>query len=173
MIVNPTTAAIALRTVAVEVVRAGSVLQREAGRLFKPFGVTAAQFNVVNLLALHPEGMSAGEIARSLVVDPSSTTYLLDQLEDRHWAERRRHATDRRTLRIVLTPVGRALHTKLLGVYHEALQRMASTLNPTAIAGALPLLETLPGVAVEVVDAFVAAREHRGASRRKTPRRPT
>lgn len=155
----PTASAIALRTVAIEVVRAGSILQREAGRLFRPLGVSAAQFNVITLLAQHPGGLSASEITRSLVVDPSSTTYLLDQLEAKRWAARRRHATDRRTLRIVLTPGGRELHAKLLAVYHEALQRMADALKPTEIAGALPLLERLPGVAIEAVGTVVADHE--------------
>lgn len=171
MIVNQTTAAIALRTVAVEIVRAGSVLQREAGRLFKPFGVTAAQFNVVNLLALHPDGLSAGEIARSLVVDPSSTTYLVDRLEERRWAIRRRHATDRRTLRIVLTPSGRAAHAKLMETYHEALHHMASALNPAVVANALPLLESLPGIATETVDTLLSTRTHRASVRRKPSRK--
>ena len=147
----PTVSAIAMRTLSVAVVRAGSVLQREAGRLFRPFGVSAAHFNVLSLLVASPKGLRASEITHSLVVDPSSTTYLLDQLEKRGWAARRRDAEDRRALKIVLTPAGKTLHGKLLPVYHSALQQMTQFFDSTELTGALPFLEQLPVAAEEAV----------------------
>jgi len=169
--VNPTISAIALRTLAVDVVRAGSVLQREAGRLFRASEVSAAQFNVINLLAGNPQGMKAAEITHSLVVDPSSTTYLLDQLEDRGWARRERDPEDRRALRIVLTAAGKALHKKLVVVYHDALQRMSNLLEPEDVAAALPFLEKLPAAAVEAVDAVLSETEPKASDRRPVRRK--
>jgi DNA-binding MarR family transcriptional regulator len=175
--VNPSISAIALRTLAVDVVRAGSILQREAGRLFRGAEISAAQFNVINLVAGHPKGLKAAEIAHSLVVDPSSTTYLLDQLEERGWARRERDPDDRRALRIVLTPAGKALHKKLVVVYHDALQRMSELLEANEIAAALPFLEKLPAAAVEAVDATLADATltplARSAARRTGKRRKT
>lgn len=168
--------AIALRTLAVEVVRAGSVLQREAGRLFRSFGVSAAQFNVLNLLAGSPKGLRASEITHSLVVDPSSTTYLLDQLEKRGWAARQPHPADRRALRIVLTPAGKTLHAKLILVYHAALQQMAQAFAPADLTGALPFIEKLPTAAIEAVDQVTrrqAEQERRRPRlKRKVKRKP-
>jgi DNA-binding MarR family transcriptional regulator len=173
--VNPSISAIALRTLAVDVVRAGSVLQREAGRLFRAAEISAGQFNVINLVAGSPRGLKAAEIAHSLVVDPSSTTYLLDQLEDRGWARRERDPDDRRALRVILTPAGKALHKKLVVVYHDALQRMSELLEADEIAAALPFLEKLPAAAVEAVDATLTqsttSRQSRPAARRGRPRK--
>jgi len=162
--VIPTVSAIAMRTLAVAVVRAGGVLQREAGRLFRPFGVSAAHFNVLNLLVASPKGLRASEITHSLVVDPSSTTYILDQLEKRGWATRRRDLEDRRALKIVLTPAGKSLHGKILPIYHGALQQMTEVFNSAELTGALPFLEQLPVAAEEAVDAIIAKQE-KAASR--------
>lgn len=164
IIVIPSISAIALRALTVETVRAGSVLQREAGRLFRAFGVSAAQFNVINLLAARPGGMRASELALSLVVDPSSTTYILDQLEERGLLTRKRDTEDRRALKVLLTPAGKRLHARLIPVYHRALQRMAESFSTAELAGALPFLEKLPVAAVEAIDAVLAEAE--GASGR-------
>jgi MarR family transcriptional regulator for hemolysin len=145
-----------LRRFAIAVVRAGSVLQREATRLFRPFGVSAAHFNVLNLLAAAPNGLRASEITDSLVVDPSSTTYILDQLEVRGWAARRRNPDDRRALTIVLTPSGKNLHAKILPVYHAALQRMIPSFSASAITATLPTLDGLPFIAEQAVTTTLA-----------------
>lgn len=164
LVENPTivirnVSAIALRTLTVAVVRAGSILQREAGRLFRAFSISAAQFNVIILLADRPKGVRASELAVSLVVDPSSTTYLLDQLEERGLAVRHRDPEDRRALKIVLTSKGRLLHAKLIPIYHQALQRMAESFEPAELARALPFLEKLPAAAVDGVDGVIKNRE--------------
>jgi DNA-binding MarR family transcriptional regulator len=156
MIVIPSISAIALRALTVETVRAGSILQREAGRLFRASKVSAAQFNVINLLAAKPGGVRASELALSLVVDPSSTTYILDQLEERGLVTRKRDTDDRRALKVVLTAAGKRLHAALIPVYHRALQRMADSFTAEELAGALPFLERLPAVAVESIDAVLA-----------------
>jgi DNA-binding MarR family transcriptional regulator len=156
IIVIPSISAIALRALTVETVKAGSVLQREAGRLFRAFSVSAAQFNVINLLAGRPGGVRASELALSLVVDPSSTTYILDQLEERSLITRKRDTEDRRALNVLLTPSGKRLHAKLIPVYHRALQRMAESFTAEELAGALPFLEKLPAAAVEAIDSVLA-----------------
>ena len=168
MIVIPSISAIALRALTVETVRAGSILQREAGRLFRAFSVSAAQFNVINLLAGRPGGVRASELALSLVVDPSSTTYILDQLEERGLITRKRDTDDRRALKVLLTAAGKRLHATLIPVYHRALQRMAESFTPEELAGALPFLEKLPTAAVEAIDAVLA---ESGTARARKPKK--
>jgi DNA-binding MarR family transcriptional regulator len=141
-----------LRPTIVEIVRAGSILQREAGRLFRPFGISAAQFNLINLLAASPRGLRASELATSLVVDPSSATYLLDQLEDRAIAVRQRDPDDRRALRIVLTPSGKKLHAQLAAAYRTALTKIASSFSARELSSLLSILEKLPAAAIATVD---------------------
>lgn len=138
----------------VELVRAGSILQREAGRLFRPFGISAAHFNLLNLLAASPRGLRASELAASLVVDPSSATYLLDQLEDRALAIRKRDPYDRRALRIVLTPSGKKLHAQLSTAYQAALAKIARSFSARELSRLLPILEKLPAAAIAAVDSL-------------------
>ncbi len=143
-----------LRTTIVELVRAGSILQREANRLFRPFGISAAQFNLINLLAASPRGLRASELAASLVVDPSSATYLLDQLEDRTIAVRQRDPDDRRALRIVLTPSGKKLHSQLAAAYQTALTKIASSFSARELSSLLPILEKLPAASIAAIDSL-------------------
>jgi MarR family 2-MHQ and catechol resistance regulon transcriptional repressor len=122
-------------------------------------------------LAANPNGLRASEITHSLVVDPSSTTYLLDQLEQRGWAARRRDPDDRRALRIVLTPAGRRVYAKILPAYHAALQRMTDSFESPELSGALPFLEKLPATAIEAVDDVLAAKQPPARAPRRKARR--
>ncbi len=160
--------AIALRDLSVSVVRAGNILQREAGRLFRPLEITAAQFNVFNLLGASSDGLRATEITQSLVVDPSSTTYLVDQLEKRGWAKREPDPDDRRAMRILLTSEGRDSHRKLVSLYHLALQQMSESFSKEELSAALPFLEKLPTAAVEAVNAACEAQKGVTTKKRRT-----
>lgn len=105
------------------IVTAGNSLLREAGRLFKPHGISAAQFNVLNLLSDQPDGLRACDLTDALVVDPSSVTYLLDRMEDLGWVKRADDKEDRRAWRILLTPAGREMHKRVEPLYLDALER--------------------------------------------------
>lgn len=65
--------------------------------------------------------MSPGELARGLSYDSGGMTRLLDQLEHKALLQRQPHASDRRALRIVLTPAGRALGDTLVALSEEVL----------------------------------------------------
>jgi len=110
-------------------VSGGNGLLREANRLFRPYGVTAAYFNVLNLLIDAPEGLRPSELTRSLVVDPSSTTYVLDQMEKRSWIKRAREPSDRRAHRILIGAAGKRLHGQVSPLYHAALKEMSEGIN--------------------------------------------
>lgn len=110
-------------------VSGGNGLLREANRLFRPYGVTAAYFNVLNLLIDAPEGLRPSELTRSLVVDPSSTTYVLDQMEKRGWIKREREPADRRAYRVCIVAAGKRLHAQVAPLYQAALTEMAQGIN--------------------------------------------
>ena len=118
------------------IVSSGGALLRLAGELFRPHGLTAAQFNVLNLLAGAPEGLRPSELAAQLVVDPSSTTYLLDQMEAKRWLKRTDDRVDRRAWCVVLTAAGRKLHARVEPDYVAALREMMRGLD----AGSIPQL---------------------------------
>src|SRR6187549_2565972 len=80
---------------------------RESQRLFRPHGLTASQYNVLSVLAAHPEGTSQRELSDVLVVDRSNVTGLIDRMEKAGWVRRADDPEDRRVYRIMLTPAGR------------------------------------------------------------------
>lgn len=66
------------------------------------------------------DGRTMAELAQLLICDKSNVTAIVDKLEDLFWAERvRGKAGDRRFMRVILTPAGRALRRQVM-VAHDA-----------------------------------------------------
>ena len=63
------------------IVRVAHVLQRRMEEALAPAGVNARQFSVLALLAQHPS-VSAGQLARLVLVTPQSMSELLASLDD-------------------------------------------------------------------------------------------
>ena len=116
------------------ILASGNALLREAGRLFKPHGITAAQFNVLSLLSDAPAGLRPSELTQALVVDPSSTTYVIDRMEALGWLQRLDDQRDRRASLIKLTPAGKDLHAKVAPLYAAALRETLQSLDAARIA---------------------------------------
>src|SRR5690606_7054510 len=92
-----------------EVLATADAFARESQRLFRPHGLTAVQFNVLNVLAGQSRGLSQRELSDTLVVDRSNVTGLIDRLTKSGWVRRAADPADRRIHRIELTPGGRRL----------------------------------------------------------------
>jgi DNA-binding MarR family transcriptional regulator len=93
---------------------------RESQRLFRPHGATGAQYNVLNILAAHPDGLSQRELGDLLVVDRSNVTGLLDRLEKLGLVRRQDHPDDRRVYRVSLTAAGSARWKTIHPLYLRA-----------------------------------------------------
>jgi len=82
-------------------------LLEELDKAFAPHGITAPQaiimFQLAGGLAEH-----AADFCRNLRYDPGAMTRLLDRLEKKGFVRRVRSAQNRRSVRIELTPAGRA-----------------------------------------------------------------
>jgi DNA-binding MarR family transcriptional regulator len=144
-----------IHALAIAMVSGGSTLLREATRLFKPFGVTAAQFNALHSLAASPEGLRPSDLTRSLVVDPSSVTYLLDELEKRGWVRRKSDLADRRAYWARLTPKGRVIHEKVNALYQASLAEIARRIDSTDAGRAVNVLIQIQKAAADAVDSIV------------------
>jgi DNA-binding MarR family transcriptional regulator len=96
-------------------------LSRRAGFLFVQMGTHAHQRFAERLagLGLHPrhlaaaEGQSQQALAGALGIHRSAVVALVDDLEHRGLAERRRDPADRRAYTLFLTPAGRELLAEL------------------------------------------------------------
>jgi DNA-binding MarR family transcriptional regulator len=125
------------------VMATADVFLRESQRLFRPHGLTAAQYNVLNILAASPEGISQRELGDRLVVDRSNVTGLLDRLEKSGWVRRTDDPVDRRVYRVVLTPAGRTLWGKITPLYLDVVEQITRSLSAKRLEEGLDLLKTL------------------------------
>jgi len=90
-----------------QLLRTAEVLWNSSRVLFAGWGLSPSQFNILNVLADQPEGLSQTELSRLLIMHRSNVTGLVDRLEGRGLVQRREWAADRRAYRVVLSPAGR------------------------------------------------------------------
>lgn len=100
-----------------QVLATSSVMVKESHRIFRPHGLTDAQFNVLNVLGPNAAGLSQRELSDVLIVDRSNITNMLDRMEQNGWVQRSDHPADRRIYVVTLTPAGRKLWQKVRPEY--------------------------------------------------------
>jgi len=127
----------------VAVLATADAFLRESQRLFRPLGITGAQYNVLNILADVPEGMSQRELSDRLVVDRSNVTGLLDRMGRAGWVKREDHPDDRRVYRVTLTPAGRRIWSKADSFYRAAAAQVTRGLSTKRIQEAIAMLRSL------------------------------
>jgi len=69
------------------------------------------------------DGITVGEISERLQVKHHTAVSLLDKLEARKLATRKRAAADRRNVNVELTKAGALLLTRLAAIHHHELQQ--------------------------------------------------
>ena len=92
--------------------------------LFKPYGISGPQYNVLKILTLKrdlgEERVPVGEIRKNLIERSPDVTRLLDGIETKGLASRKRSKRDRRVVWIAITGEGRRLVDEL----EEPLQKL-------------------------------------------------
>lgn len=116
---------------------------RESARLFRPYGLTGAQYNVLNILSDTPNGISQRELGDLLVVDRSNVTGLLDRMEKAGWVQRVDHPQDRRVYQVSLTPAGRALWEKVHLVYLSVIGQVTDGISSKRMSDCIEILSRL------------------------------
>lgn len=95
-------------------------------RLFREFGLTSSQYNVLRILRGEGKPLPILEIADRMLAVVPGITGLIDRLEAQGWVCRERSTEDRRIIYVAITPRGiellasldepeAALHKKLIG----------------------------------------------------------
>ncbi len=104
-----------------------SLLERRSEAFFQPFGLTSAQFNMLNLLG-HREGkMDQAALVDLLLVGKSSISIVLNRMVRDGLVKREEHPKDRRQVVLVLTPKGRALWRKISPRYEAGVKEIFGT----------------------------------------------
>jgi DNA-binding MarR family transcriptional regulator len=106
---------------------------------YEPFGLRSGAMSTMVLIHANP-GRSQSELAREVALDYSAMVAIMDELEDRGFAVRKRSTTDRRRNVIELTPAGvemmMTIHACAMGVERP----IRDALSPEELATFIDLL---------------------------------
>jgi DNA-binding MarR family transcriptional regulator len=124
-------------------VQLGTHRHRRFAERLAPLDLHPRHFGMLNQLAVN-EGQSQQALSRALGIHRSAVVALVDDLEHRGLAERRRDPTDRRAYTLYLTPAGRELLTEL---DHAAGEDEAELLTALDVSERSTLISLLQRVA--------------------------
>lgn len=134
-----------------QLLRTATTIWDASRQFFGQWDLSPSQFNVLNLLQSHSEGLSQIELGRQLLTHRSNVTGLVDRLEKRGLVERHDVLGDRRAYRVVLTRAGDKLLKVILPHYHREAQHLWDGVSDERIAELLGALDRVTGNAAKVV----------------------
>ena len=126
-------------------------LERVSARMDRVLGVTARQRLVVRCVGKFP-GMTAGQLATTLRVDPGTGSASLKRLEEKGVIERRRDPRDKRRVTLGLTAKGRALDQPTANTVEHAVDRLLASVGARDIALVMEVLDRLSALLVEELE---------------------
>lgn len=106
------------------------------------YGVTGRQRLIVRITNEFP-GISAGDLAKVLHLDPSTLTGVLQQMSERGLLVLLSDSKDRRRLRVQLTTKGRRMSHMSVGTVEAAVSRTLSALPPAKLKATREVLALL------------------------------
>jgi MarR family 2-MHQ and catechol resistance regulon transcriptional repressor len=112
----------------VALARCAASVGRASARDIQRFGLTQAQFAVLEVL-YHKGPLPLCEIGGKLLVTSGNITYVADQLERSGYLRRERSPEDRRVVLAHLRPKGRALLARTFPLHAARIGELARTLG--------------------------------------------
>jgi DNA-binding MarR family transcriptional regulator len=109
-------------------VQLGSHVARQFAQDLAPLGIEPRHFGMLTRLAAN-EGMAQQAIGELIGVNPTQMVFLVDELEDRGFVERRRNPADRRSYGLFLTQAGRDLLAQVQTAARAHQGRLGSSLS--------------------------------------------
>lgn len=111
-------------------VRTSSIIADEMAQVFKPYGITGAQYNVLRILkGSEAEGLCRNAVRDRMLTRMSDMTRMLDRMEEAGLVKRERDEHDRRHVTTHITLAGKKILKDLEGVLaerqHEQLGHMS------------------------------------------------
>src|SRR5580704_7589017 len=114
----------------IELLRTAENLWNASRVFFARWDLSPSQFNVLNLLQDHPDGLSQVELSRRLIMHRSNVTGLIDRLEARRLVRRTDNPADRRAFNVILTPSGLKLLRQIEPHYYRAAETVWGKISP-------------------------------------------
>ncbi|KZE79416.1 MarR family winged helix-turn-helix transcriptional regulator [Paenibacillus elgii] len=108
--------------------RADLKLNNYYQKVVNPFDITVDQWEILVIL-WEKEGITQKELAERLYKDQTNIARMLFKLEKKGFVHRVTHETDRRSLRVYLTPKGREIKGDILAPSIEAYKKTVEGLS--------------------------------------------
>lgn len=108
--------------------RTNDILEKIVKKDAQQHGLNISEFAVMELL-FHKGGQPINRIQERILIANSSTTYVLDKLQEKGYITRERDEHDKRSMKAVLTPEGQALIGKIFPAHSELLKDLFSSLS--------------------------------------------
>ena len=98
----------------INIVYTANFLGVKQAAVFKPFGITPAQFNVLRILrGQHPKPATVNLLMERMLDKTSNVSRIMDKLEVKKLATRKQCPNDRRSVDILITDAGLDLLKKM------------------------------------------------------------
>jgi MarR family transcriptional regulator, organic hydroperoxide resistance regulator len=117
-------------------------LNKTSRKMQSQFGVTGQQRLVIRIVDSYP-GLSAGDLARTLHIHPSTLTGILQRLSTRGLLRRVPHPEDARRVQLELTAKGRRLTAPGVGAIESAVKRVLARYDAAEVQATRVLLTAL------------------------------
>lgn len=114
--------------IGVNVQRAALKLNNYYQKVVNPFDITVDQWEILIVL-WEKEGITQKELAERLHKDQTNVARMLFKLEKKEFIYRVVHETDRRSLRVYLTPKGREIKEEVLAPSMDAYNKTIQGLS--------------------------------------------
>jgi DNA-binding MarR family transcriptional regulator len=108
-------------------------VERRSNRMGKDLGLTVQQRLTLRCIGRF-SGITAGQLAQLLCIDPGTLSASLRRLEQRGFIERARDPNDTRRVTLALTRQGREFDTPRAGTAEAAADRLLAELPPEALS---------------------------------------
>ena len=118
------------------------------GNKLSQFGITPGQYGVLNYLWEMHEA-SPKELARELSLENSTISGVLDRMQKKGLIDRLLDPSDRRSIRVILTPEGAALEGDVLKAVDEVNRQVLSRFDAETAETLLRCLQLISGVQPE------------------------
>ena len=123
------------------ILRTSDQLQNRLGRLFREYGLTSSQYNVLRILRGEGKPMPSLEIASRTIQVVPAITGLIDRLEKQDLVKRERSETDRRVVYVEITPKAVSLLKKIDRPIHKLHEDLLSHLTKKETLEIIRLME--------------------------------
>ncbi len=123
------------------ILRTADQLQIRFARLFRKFGLTPQQYNILRILRGEGRPLPILEIASRMITVVPGITGLIDRLEAAALVERKRCDNDRRVIYVAIAPRAISLLAEIDPPLTEMHKRLLGHLTPNELATLIGLLE--------------------------------